>query len=292
MDHPLLPGSSKRPPEHLFRAQWASSSAAAAAVPRAPLCRAQRPAPPAILPPPPHAVTCCSCCRRCCWRRERWKRDSCRNEGEAPAGRPRTSSTQRLLLSRLRLLLLPQQVDGRVRLALRSRGKSRSTRRCTAPPAPTRPRARPGEPSVATQRPHAAAAPAPPHWLLEGATHDGADLARQSKGRELAIVDAVLVEVANVNLDARVVLGRDELVAPRAARAGSRGRCTQGGRTKRTTRECSTRRVLQLSWRLRRWSPQLPQRSAPSGDKIATHHLRGMYRSTVWPSSLIILPGC
>lgn len=48
-------------------------------------------------------------------------------------------------------------------------------------------------------------------------THNGADLAGQGKGGELAIVSAVLVQVADVNLDAGVVLSCDQLVGPRAA---------------------------------------------------------------------------
>jgi hypothetical protein len=50
-------------------------------------------------------------------------------------------------------------------------------------------------------------------------THHGADLARQSKSAELAVVHAVLVQVANIQLDTGMVLGCNQLVGPRAAKA-------------------------------------------------------------------------
>lgn len=67
----------------------------------------------------------------------------------------------------------------------------------------------------------------PSHWLpLERPrTHHAANLASQGKGGELAIVHALLVEVADVQLHAGMVLGRDKLVGPRAASSGGR----QGG---------------------------------------------------------------
>lgn len=52
----------------------------------------------------------------------------------------------------------------------------------------------------------------------ELSAHHSSDLSSESKGSELASdVDAVLIEVADVELHARVVLGRDQLVGPCAA---------------------------------------------------------------------------
>lgn len=45
----------------------------------------------------------------------------------------------------------------------------------------------------------------------------GADLACQRKGGESVVVLALLVQVANVHLNAGMVLGCDQLVCPRAA---------------------------------------------------------------------------
>ena len=56
-----------------------------------------------------------------------------------------------------------------------------------------------------------------PKRATDSCTYKGADLAGQSKGGVLAVVDTLFVEVANVELDTGVVLGGDELVAPSAA---------------------------------------------------------------------------
>lgn len=80
-------------------------------------------------------------------------------------------------------------------------------------------------------------------------SHLGADLAAQRKGGEGAGVDAVLVEVAHVDLHARVVLGGDQLVGPRAAVRGwrraagvgqGRGRPGQQGPTQQACPRPST----------------------------------------------------
>jgi hypothetical protein len=47
-------------------------------------------------------------------------------------------------------------------------------------------------------------------------SHLSANLACQSKGGELVAVHTLLVQVANVHLDAGMVLGCDQLVCPRA----------------------------------------------------------------------------
>ena len=49
----------------------------------------------------------------------------------------------------------------------------------------------------------------------------GADLAGQGKGGELAVVGAVLVQLAKVDLDAGMVLSCNQLVGPRAATMSS-----------------------------------------------------------------------
>ena len=61
-------------------------------------------------------------------------------------------------------------------------------------------------------------------------------MATKRIGRELALVDALLIEVAHVDLDRCVVLGRDELVGPRAAspRVLLPGACASAMRAERT----------------------------------------------------------
>lgn len=51
-------------------------------------------------------------------------------------------------------------------------------------------------------------------------THHAADLAGQGEGGEVSFVDALRVQVSDVELDASVVLGSDQLVGPSAAGAG------------------------------------------------------------------------
>ena len=45
------------------------------------------------------------------------------------------------------------------------------------------------------------------------------DKPRESKGGEAAIIEAILINVTNVDLDRGVVLGRDDPVGGRAARS-------------------------------------------------------------------------
>eukprot|EP00983_Pelagomonas_calceolata_P075325 1152961-Pelagomonas_calceolata.AAC.2 len=69
---------------------------------------------------------------------------------------------------------------------------------------------------------HSSMEPQPPwHLRLQTSTssHLGADLADHGESIEGALVHAVLVQVADVNLHAGVVLGLDELVGPGAVRS-------------------------------------------------------------------------
>lgn len=52
--------------------------------------------------------------------------------------------------------------------------------------------------------------------MTNTATHPLPDGARECVGGEGAVVDAVAVHVTDVDLDAGVVLGRDQLVGPGA----------------------------------------------------------------------------
>ncbi len=55
------------------------------------------------------------------------------------------------------------------------------------------------------------------HFLYR-VSHHSANVASNSEGAELVAVHAVGVQVPDVNLHAGMVLGRDELVRPRAAK--------------------------------------------------------------------------
>lgn len=183
-------------------------------------------------------------------------------------------------------------------------------------------------------------------------TYHAANLAGQGECAELAVVHALLVEVAHVQLNAGMVLGRNELVAPRAARKGEakgrgehdaarrlrpelplhhrlpsnalslmyRTRCARQRRPgQQATRGIVGAAIKQPTPSIRRrlgvghaifqmyrpicasfWiKRKVPGRvsnqiATPPGPEPAatTHHLRGMYRSTVTPSSLIILTEC
>lgn len=93
-------------------------------------------------------------------------------------------------------------------------------------------------------------------------SHHGADLARQRNRRKLPSVDAVLVQVPDVQLHAGVVLRLDELVGPRAAGvAGARHL------------SCCLAAPAGASPKTR---ARAARRGAGAHTHTRTHHLRGM----------------
>lgn len=93
--------------------------------------------------------------------------------------------------------------------------------RAAAPPPPP-PAPLPARPQSGSLRAPRARQSSPRRPVSPSGTYGQADAAVQGKGGEGAIVDAALVEVADVDLHRGVVLGRDQLVGPRAARGNGR----------------------------------------------------------------------
>ena len=101
--------------------------------------------------------------------------------------------------------------------------------------------------------------------LLENRAYISPDATSKCKSAVLVGVDTTLVQVTDVQLDAGMVLGSDELVCPRAAPA------QQG-------------EILEPRGHV---AVSISKVSLPR-----TYHLRGMYRSTMSPSSFCIFACC